>query len=304
MDGGWMVAAAFVAAFGGGVALSLGLASTIRRVLHAHRELQQEVIVADTTSSYFRMLMPVARRIGESLHAAFEGDRPEPGWFAHLHRRFGRELAGAGYPQGLTTNEFVGFMVLAGLFGGGGGVVYFLIDGTLGIDLCFIIGGLLGIIAQRMWLNRQRLERQTRIRKQLPFALDLMCLSTEAGLDFASALGGICQKLGKSPLGDEFSIMLREIQLGKTRSNAMRDLSNRVDVNEMRSVMASLLQAEELGTPIAPVLRIQAAQQRERRGQRAEETANKAPVKMLFPLLLFFGATLLLVIGPILIEFL
>ncbi|MFW5858359.1 MAG: type II secretion system F family protein, partial [Planctomycetota bacterium] len=98
-------------------------------------------------------------------------------------------------------------------------------------------------------------------------------------------------------------LMLREIRLGKTRSDAMRDLGRRVDVPEVLSVTTALVQAEEMGANISPILRIQAEQQRERRSQRAEEAAGKAPVKMLFPLVLIMLVTFLFIFGPMAIQF-
>jgi tight adherence protein C len=97
--------------------------------------------------------------------------------------------------------------------------------------------------------------------------------------------------------------MLREIRLGKTRSDAMRDMGRRVDVPEVVSVMTSLVQAEEMGANIGPVLRIQADQQRERRSQRAEEAAGKVPVKLLFPLMFIMMVTFMIIFGPMVVTF-
>lgn len=125
----------------------------------------------------------------------------------------------------------------------------------------------------------------------------------EAGLDFTAALDRIVKKMKDGPLGQEYSIMLREITLGKSRSDAMRDLGRRVDIPEVQSVMTSLVQAEEMGASIGPILRIQAEQQRERRSQRAEEIAGAAPVKMLFPLMLIMAVTVIIIFGPMIIGF-
>lgn len=293
-----------VAGFGCVTFLAWAILDLFRSAIRMHRTMQQEVIVQDTTSAYFKTCMPLARHIGQALKMAFAPENGPVGWYTKIHRKLTSQLSSAGYPQGLNTDEYIGFLVLSAFEGGVAGVAFFLVAPEYGIDLCFFLGAILGVMLQRTWLKRKRIQRQLAICKQLPFAMDLLCLSTEAGLDFTGALNGICQKLGTSALGEEFSIMLREIQLGKTRGEAMRDLTQRVDVNEIRSVMSSLLQADELGTPIGPVLRIQAAQQRDRRGQRAEELANKAPVKIIFPLLLFVAAAALLVIGPVVIEFL
>ena len=98
--------------------------------------------------------------------------------------------------------------------------------------------------------------------------------------------------------------MLHEIQLGKSRTDALRDLSTHCDVQDMRTVTASLIQAEELGSPLGGILRIQAAQQRERRSQSAEEKAMKAPIKMMFPMIFILAALGVVMIAPIVITYL
>ena len=106
-------------------------------------------------------------------------------------------------------------------------------------------------------------------------------------------------------LGEELLRVLREIQLGKTRRNALKDMSERVDQADLRSVMNALVQADELGVGIASILRIQADQMRQRRFERAEKMANEAPVKMLFPLVAFiFPAVFLVLLGPIILQIL
>jgi len=194
-------------------------------------------------------------------------------------------------------------VLLCTLTGGILGALLFLMAPFMNVIGLFAIGAFLGAMRMPSWLNAKRTQRHNVIRKELPFALDLFTLATEAGLDFTSALDRICRKLGRTPLGEEFQLMLREIRLGKTRSDAMRDLGRRVDVPEVLSVTTALVQAEEMGANISPILRIQAEQQRERRSQRAEEAAGKAPVKMLFPLVLIMLVTFLFIFGPMAIQF-
>jgi tight adherence protein C len=135
--------------------------------------------------------------------------------------------------------------------------------------------------------------------------LDLLTLSVEAGLDFMSAMQRIVERRRLDALGEEFVRVLREIQLGKTRRVALKDMADRVDHPDIRLVVNSLVQADELGVGISAILRIQADQMRMRRFERAEKQANEAPVKMLFPLVAFiFPAVFLVLLGPIILQIL
>jgi tight adherence protein C len=130
-------------------------------------------------------------------------------------------------------------------------------------------------------------------------------LSVEAGLDFMSAMQRIVERGKIDALGEELVRVLREIQLGKTRRNALRDMGERVNQKDLRSVINALVQADELGVGIGSILRIQSDQMRQRRFERAEKKANEAPVKMLFPLVAFiFPAVFLVLLGPIVLQIL
>jgi tight adherence protein C len=156
-----------------------------------------------------------------------------------------------------------------------------------------------------LWLTRAVTTRHNSIRRSLPFVLDLLTLSVEAGMDFMTALQRNLERARIDPLAEELIQVVRGIQLGKTRREALRDMSTRVNLSELRSVINALVQADELGVSIGSILRIQADQMRQRRFERAEKLANEAPVKMLFPLLLFiFPAVFLVLLGPIIAQLL
>ncbi|MBN2711686.1 MAG: type II secretion system F family protein, partial [Planctomycetes bacterium] len=181
--------------------------------------------------------------------------------------------------------------------------IFFELDDMMSLYTSFIMWAGMSAIWWRSWLMTRKEKRQKEIRRALPFTLDLLTLSMEAGLDFTTALTKIVRKISNTALGREFSLMLHEIQLGKARSQALRDMAGRADIPEVRTVVASLIQADELGAPLGPVLRIQSSQQREKRSQRAEEQAMKAPVKMLFPLTVFiFPTTLIMLFVPIMLK--
>ena len=153
------------------------------------------------------------------------------------------------------------------------------------------------------WLRRSLKARHTSIQRALPFVLDLLTLSVEAGMDFMSALQRNCEHRKLDPLNEELLRMTREIQVGIPRRVALRNMSARVDLSDLRSVAHALIQADELGVSIGAILRIQSDQLRARRFDRAEKLANEAPVKMLGPLMLcIFPAVFVILLAPILRE--
>ncbi len=156
-----------------------------------------------------------------------------------------------------------------------------------------------------LWLRSALRRRQHNIQRALPFVLDLLTLSVEAGLDFMTAMQRITTRRQTDELGEEMLQVIREIQLGKTRRLALGDMAKRVDQADVRTVVSALIQADELGVGIAQILRIQSDQMRQRRFERAEKLANEAPVKLLLPLVAFiFPAVFLILLGPIILQML
>ena len=166
--------------------------------------------------------------------------------------------------------------------------------------LIYLIGPLCLFIYPVAWLRGELNTRHKSISRSLPFVLDLLTLSVEAGMDFMTALQRNVDRRHIDALGEELVVVIREIQLGKTRRDALRDMSTRVNLPDLRSVVNALVQADELGVSIGAILRIQSDQIRQRRFERAEKLANEAPVKMLGPLLFFiFPSVFLVLLGPI-----
>jgi tight adherence protein C len=155
------------------------------------------------------------------------------------------------------------------------------------------------------WLKTTIAERHRQILKAMPFVIDLLTLSVEAGLDFMTALKNIVERRSPDAIAEEFSRMLFEIQLGKTRRAALQSLADRIRQPDITSFANALIQADEMGVSIGSILRIQAGEIRAKRFMRAEKMANEAPVKMLFPLVVFiFPVVFLVMLGPILARML
>lgn len=164
--------------------------------------------------------------------------------------------------------------------------------------------GLLASFIPDFWLDSRARERQGKVGLDLPEALDLLSITVEAGLGLEQAMEIVTENL-EGPLGAEFTRVLREIELGVSRRDALVNLRDRTDVPELSGFVIALIQSDQMGSPVADVLRVQAAQVRLKRRQRAREKAAQAPVKILFPVILFiFPAIFVVTVGPGAIEIL
>jgi tight adherence protein C len=158
-----------------------------------------------------------------------------------------------------------------------------------------MIGLAIGFFFPQMWLDEQIKKRQLEVRKAMPDALDLLTICVEAGLGFDAAMSNVAKKW-ENELSLGFARAIREIQLGKVRRDALKSMAERIDLAEMSSFVAAIIQSEQLGVSMAKVLRIQAEQMRMRRRQYAEELAHQAPVKMLLPMVGFIFPSIFIVL--------
>ena len=159
-----------------------------------------------------------------------------------------------------------------------------------------------GYFAPNMAIYQMGYDRREQMRRDLPDALDLLTISVEAGLAFDAAMSQVARNTS-GPVADEFFRVLQEMQIGLGRSEAMRALGDRTDLPELRSFVTAMVQAEAFGIPIAQVLRVQAKEMRVKRTQRAEELAQKVPVKILFPLIFcILPALFVVILGPAAIQ--
>ncbi|HCE18149.1 MAG TPA: type II secretion system protein [Anaerolinea thermolimosa] len=240
-----------------------------------------------------RVIYPMARKLGE-IAVKFT---PQ-----NALQSIARKLELAGSPGRLDPTVFLALQfIAAGTFGG----ILFLaitfgrVNWPIGQRFLIILGGtLLGFFFPQIWLTSRINRRQKEIRKAMPDALDLLTICVEAGLGFDAAMAKVAEKW-ESELSLAFARVIQEIQLGKIRREALRDMADRIGIPEMTSFVAAVIQSEQLGVSMAKVLRIQSDQMRVRRRQAAEEEAHKAPVKMLIPMaLLIFPSLMITLMTP------
>ncbi|NIS79416.1 MAG: type II secretion system F family protein [Anaerolineales bacterium] len=240
---------------------------------------------------YDRIILPIFNRIGEiaskfTPQATLESAR--------------RRLEMAGNPMQLDPAFFLALRVIMGiLFGGAIFAVFSMTKRNwlqgLALSTVFVF---LGFWFLDLWLTGRIKSRQRAVFRALPDALDLLTVCVEAGLGFDSAMGKVHEKW-EDDLALEFGRVLQEIRLGKLRREALRDMAERIDVAELTSFVAAVIQSEQLGVSMSKVLRIQSDQMRVRRRQMAEEEANRAPIKMVFPIgCLIFPSILIILLGP------
>ncbi len=173
------------------------------------------------------------------------------------------------------------------------------------ISLLILMSGvLIGIMGPTMYLRSRVSSHQKGIKRQLPDAMDMLCVCIEAGLGFDAALLKVSQKL-KGPFIDELLIVYREIQMGRTRREALQNLCDATNLDELKTFASALVQAEQLGIPINNVMRAQSEQLRIERSQQAKEKGMKASIKMLLPMLLFiFPVVFIILMGPTVLNIL
>jgi tight adherence protein C len=212
--------------------------------------------------------------------------------------QIGKRLDLAGNPGRWTPERVLGYKGLGLIVGTWLGFIYG--SKMPGLLVFVMTGGLAaaGFFLPDVLIYNVGVKRQDAIRKSMADAIDLLTISVEAGLGFDAALAQVARNTD-GPLAGEFFRVLQEMQIGKTRSEALRGLTDRTSVPELSGFVGAIVQADAFGIPIANVLRTQAKEMRIKRRQRAEETAMKIPVKILFPLLFFiFPALFVVIIGP------
>jgi tight adherence protein C len=266
-----------------GVARSLEL---IEAMTTAPSELTREL---DKSFSE-RVLIPLQNRfagLGRRLSGADSSERIR------------RKLDLAGNPPGWTVERVMSGKVVGAMAGFAAGLLFSFMLGSVVTKSIVIIGATVaGFFAPSMYLYQRTYDRSNRMQRELPDAIDLLTISVESGLGFDAALQQVAHNT-EGPLAEEFSRVLREMQIGSSRGDSLRALAERSNLSELRSFVSAMVQADAFGIPIANVLRVQSSEMRVKRRQRAEEKAQQVPVKMTIPLIFcILPALFTVVMGP------
>ena len=244
-----------------------------------------------------RVILPFLRRVGE-MSARFTPQK--------ALEDTTRKLELAGNPGRIDAGAFLASrFVVATVFGGLLLMISILSPNRWALGQTVLVVGIftaLGFFFPQLWLQGRINARQKDIRKAMPDALDLLTICVEAGLGFEAAMSKVSEKW-ENQLSVALLRAIREIQLGKPRRDALRDMAERIGIPEMTSFVAAVIQSEILGVSLAKVLRIQSDQMRVKRRQRAQEEAGQAPIKMIVPLaLLIFPSIFIILLTPAAIE--
>jgi tight adherence protein C len=259
--------------------------------------MEEEAAAAESRPKPMLKLLAFLWKEGKRAFGRRTGDDRE--------KRIERKLLRAGSPFNMNPADFrmlqlSASVLLPALFAG---YALLLRLGTGGAVLLAIIGLAGGMLLPNLYLKMKAGQRLKMGLRDLPDVLDLLTVSLEAGLGFDAALSKLVSRK-EGVLAAEFRRCLEEIRLGKTRRESLEGVRERLPVDEIKSLIGSILQAEKLGIGMVQVMRVQSQEVREQRKQRAEEAAMKAPIKMLFPLVLFIFPTLFIVLlGPAVIQF-
>lgn len=244
-------------------------------------------------SFYQRAIQPVVSALLQGLSRLAPGSNIEV-----LHKK----LETGGFPGNLTVVDFLGLKILIGIVLA---VFIALLTRLVRPDYSFIIlggvgllFGLFGFFMPNVWLWRRIAQRQHEIRRNLPDALDMMTICVDAGLGLSGAMQRVVESWNNA-LIEEFTRVLNEVRVGRTRIEALESMAERTQVSEIQSFVMALTLADQLGVSIAQVLHIQSQQMRIARRQKAEEAAREASIKMLFPLVfLIFPSMFAVILGP------
>ncbi len=259
-------------------------------------QLNKELIIEEKQESLFRRLLhPILIDFKKSFKKRMPGEK---------EAKIDKKLQRAGNPFGMTAVDFrlvqtVIIIILPIIFAGYGALLNM---GKGAIIVFIMVGILIGFYYPHLYLKQKTKARSRLALREFPDLLDLLTVSLEAGLGFDAAITKVVSRK-EGVLSYEFHRCLEEIRLGKTRREALSGIRERVDVEVVKAFISNVLQAEKLGIGMVKVLRVQSNEVREQRKQRAEEEAMKAPIKMLFPLILFiFPSLFIVLLGPAVIQ--
>jgi tight adherence protein C len=242
----------------------------------------------------YRLFQPVVRLFARFNRIAFRDYLPE----------ISREIQASGLPRFWTAEEYLARLEVIALLCSPA-LLYFCVEimGWAGAVTAAVLTMLLAWLLRRRLASRAR-RRLMQIKRRMPYLLDLITLLMEAGATFLQALDEAVKQSGSHPVGQEFGRVLSELNMGKGRIGALEAMRDRLSDDEITSIVGTIIQGEELGTPLARLFRTQSDVLRMKRTQRAETIAGEAGVKMLLPAILVMASTVLIILGPFVLGFL
>jgi len=245
-------------------------------------------------------LYRMARPVSDGIVLAYSSKIKAEEW----RKKQKRKIIAAGLEDELDVEELLAFKMTMGFVFPIFLQLYFTAQGNPLSWWMWAIMMAVGFFYPTIWVSGARARRQEEIKLQLPFVIDLLTLSTEAGLDFIGALMKVVDKSRSGPLVDEIARMIQQIQLGTTRADALRDVGWRIDLGEIASLVAVLVTADQMGSPLGAVLRVQSDLIRTQRFTSAEKRGAAASQKLLFPLVFFImPAVFIMIFGPVILGF-
>jgi tight adherence protein C len=243
--------------------------------------------------TFYRVFQPLIQGLARINRAVFHDYLPE----------IGREIQVAGLSRFWTAEEYIAKLEIISLLLAPAYVYAFHeMLGPAGVVTAIVTTVMTAWLLRRRLAGRAR-HRLLRIKRRLPFLLDLLTLLMEAGSTFLQALDDAVEQFGDHPVGQEFGRMLSEINMGKGRTPALEAMRDRLNDDEITGIVGSIIQGEELGTPLAKLFRTQADVLRIKRTQKAETVAGEAGVKMLLPAVMVMASTVLIILGPFVLGF-
>ncbi len=221
-----------------------------------------------------------------------------------IRDKYKRKLATAGLTSQFNPDEFYAYKLSLVI---GFPILYLAINQVLEMDYPLSYAPIMGVIGffyPDIWVNGQIERRKKDVIRNMPFIVDMLALSVEAGLDFVAAMTKVIEKAPPTALSEEFEIMIKEIKIGSSRAEALRQLAWRVDVLQVSSFTATLIAADSVGASIGPILKSLSNDMRSKRSSEVEKEGSKASTKILFPMMMFILPAVVLVLGaPVVIMF-
>jgi len=283
----------YIPAIFAGIAIAVGTYTLTRLVIRTKPPVDSTEW-RDPPPVLFKVFKPFVRLFATDVRSLMRDE-----YYKSLHQK----LSAAGQNYAILPHEFVTLKLVCMIVGGVVSAAVYKIDQDLGPEAFVFLASTVpvGFFYPDIWLADKVGARRRAVAKEFPFLLDLLVLSMRAGLNYSTSLGQAIASLPTGPVREEFAKLLRETRAGKSRREALLDLAERMSIDSVNNFVAAVNQADETGGEIVDVLTAQAEQKRAERFNNAEEVANKAPVKMLIPMMAFLFPIIFMLLAFVII---